>query len=166
MHGPVHHPTRQCAARTWTRRLATEALRIDPQNAVATELRGQATTGLNAMDAITDLGAMNTLTTLSKQVTGEVQISGTIVQGGTVYLLDVKGGRVLSLAVGGPPDPKTLFKEGEAYRGTPAKRPIYFTWDATAGRILVLDAERKLFSVGRVRRRTRSRCAAPGSGSL
>jgi hypothetical protein len=130
-----------------TRRLATEALRIDPQNAVATELRGQATTGLNAMDAITDLGAMNTLTTLSKQVTGEVQISGTIVQGGTVYLLDVKGGRVLSLAVGGPPDPKTLFKEGEAYRGTPAKRPIYFTWDATAGRILVLDAERKLFSV-------------------
>jgi hypothetical protein len=130
-----------------TRRLATEALRIDPQNGVATELRGLATTGLSAMDAITDLGAMNTLTTLSKQVTGDVQISGTIVQGGTVYLLDTKGGRVFSLAIAGQPDPKTLYKEGESYRGTQGKRPLYFTWDATAGRVLVLDADRKLFSV-------------------
>ena len=130
-----------------TRRLAGEALRIDPQNAVATDLRGLATTGLNAMDAVIDLGGMNTLTTLSKQVTGEVQIVSTIVQGGNVYMLDTKGGRVLSLIVGGPPEPKTLYKEGESYRGTPAKRPMYFTWDATAGRVLVLDAERKLFSV-------------------
>jgi hypothetical protein len=130
-----------------TRRLAAEALRIDSANAIATDLRGLATTGLTAMDAIVDLGQMNTLTTLGKQVTGEVQIAGTIVQGGSVYLLDTKGGRILSMPLAAPGDPRTLYKEGETYRGTQAKRPMYFTWDATSGRVLVLDADRKLFAV-------------------
>ena len=36
---------------------------------------------------------MKTITTLSRQVTGDVSVSGLIVAGGTAYMLDMKGGR-------------------------------------------------------------------------
>jgi type II secretory pathway pseudopilin PulG len=130
-----------------TRRLSSEALRNEPDNATATDLRQQATTSLNALDAIFDLGAMKTITTLSRQVTGDVSISSLIVSGGTAYLLDSKGGRVIGVTIGASGPPTILFQEGESYRGTPAKRPMYFTWEAQAGRVLVLDADRKLFAV-------------------
>jgi hypothetical protein len=42
-----------------------------------------------------------------------------------------------------------VFQAGETYRGTPAKQPQFFTWEGndSAGRLLILDAERKLFEL-------------------
>ena len=130
-----------------TRRLVGEALRIEPENAIANDVKQQATVALNAMDAIFDLGAMNTVTTLSKQVTGDVSVSNLIIAGGTAYMLDSKGGRILSTTIGASGPPAIVYQDGDSYRGTTAKRPVYMTWESQNGRILVLDADRKLFAV-------------------
>ncbi|HWO73028.1 MAG TPA: hypothetical protein VNN21_05665 [Dehalococcoidia bacterium] len=132
-----------------TRRLSTEALRIDEGNATASQLHEQATAALKSMDAVFDLSPLTTVTTLSRQVTGELSVSALTVHAGTAYLLDTKGRRILAVSVTAPGPPTVVFEEGQTYAGTPAKAPAYFTWEGPdqTGRLLVLDAERKLFEV-------------------
>jgi len=131
-----------------TRRFANEALRIDPEAVTAEQLLQEASADLSAMDAIFDLGPMTTVTTLGRQITGEVSVEAVVVAGGSAYLLDVKGGRIISVPLAAAGPPAVVYQEGVAYGGMPAKEPLYVAWDATgAGRLLVLDAERKLFAL-------------------
>jgi hypothetical protein len=140
-------PTRRRQFFEDTSRLTTEALRIDPQNPTAEELRQQATAGLQTMDAVFDLGPLTTVTTLGRQLTGEVSLAALTVAGGSAYLLDDRGRRIISVSLSGGGPPTVVFLDGEAYAGTPAKQPLVMTWqgNAASGRLLVLDAERKLF---------------------
>jgi hypothetical protein len=128
-----------------TRRLAAEALRIDPANPTAVLLRQQAGASLAALDSIQDLDPLTTVTTLGRQLTGEVSLEGLSVAGGSAYILDAKGGRVIAVPLASPGAPTIIFREGETYGGTPAKKPTFITWEG--GRLLVLDFERKLFQV-------------------
>ena len=131
-----------------TRRFANEALRIDPEAITAEQLLQEASANLSTMDAIFDLGPMTTVTTLGRQITGEVSVEAVVVAGGSAYLLDVKGGRIISVPLAAAGPPAVVYQEGVAYGGMPAKEPLYVAWDATgAGRLLVLDAERKLFAL-------------------
>jgi hypothetical protein len=131
-----------------TRRFATEALRIDSLNTVAAGLRQQATAGIAEMDAVFDLGPMTTVTTLGRQITSEVSIQALTIGSGNAYLLDTKVGRIIAVPVTGG-TPAVVYQEGETYGGLPAKKPAYLTWegDPASGRLLVLDAERKLFVI-------------------
>ena len=131
-----------------TRRLASEALRLEPLSADATELRDQAGNLLNAMDAVFDLGPLTTVTSLSSAVTGQVSIDAALVKGGRAYLLDSRGGRVIVAPLAGGP-PQIVYAEGETYGESAAKAPAHFTWQGAddTGRLLVLDKERKLFEL-------------------
>jgi sugar lactone lactonase YvrE len=82
-------------------------------------------------------------------VTGEVSFDAMVVAAGNAYILDSKGGRVISVPLNNSAPPATLFTEGQTYGGTPAKKPQFFAWEGneTTGRLLVLDAERKLFAI-------------------
>jgi hypothetical protein len=142
-------PARRRAQLEDVRRLTTEALRIDGDEPDAIDLRAQATTALGALDAVIDLGGMNTLATLSRQVTGSITVVDLTVTATTAYLLDEAGGRVIAVPVGASGAPVVVFQENENYGGVPAKKPIYTAWEGspTAGRLLVLDAERKLFEI-------------------
>ncbi|MPZ47874.1 MAG: hypothetical protein GEU75_00900 [Dehalococcoidia bacterium] len=132
-----------------TRRLAAEVQRIDPVNASAAGVHQQATDNLTVMDAVFDLGPLTTITTLGRQITGEVSLDAITIIGGNAYLLDAGEGRVISVPVTGASPPVVVFASGETYSGTPAKEPVFFTWEGTEadGRLLILDAERKLFEV-------------------
>ena len=131
------------------RRLAAEALRVDPVNPAAGALRQQATSILTGLDAVVDLGPMTAVATLSRQVTGEVSIEGLEVAGGNAYLLDAKGGRIIAVPLKASGSPAVVYQEGETYGGVPAKKPAFITWEGaeSGGRLLILDAERKLFQV-------------------
>jgi hypothetical protein len=146
--GAEEDPARKRQLLEETRRLASEALRIDSLNTVASDLRQQATASLTAMDAIFDLGPPTTITTLGRQVTGEVSLQAMTIAAGNAYLLDGRGGRVVAVPLDGGP-PAIIFEEGVSYRATPAKKPLFFTWEGnqTLGRLLILDADRKLFEV-------------------
>ncbi|MGE0687093.1 MAG: hypothetical protein AB7P33_10130 [Dehalococcoidia bacterium] len=129
--------------------LTAEILRYDREQPDAIQLRQQAQGALGQLNAVFDLGPMTTVTTISRQVTGEVSLDSMVVAGGNAFLLDSKGGRILSVPLNASTQPATIFAEGQTYRGTPAKKPTFFTWEGTDqdGRLLVLDAERKLFAI-------------------
>ncbi len=131
------------------RRDASEALRLSPDNPVAADLHERITAQIEALDAILPLGPMTTVTRLSQELTGEVSLDGLVVATGVAYLLDTRGGRIVSVPLSGSEPPSVIFEQGETYGGTPAEQPLFFAWEATAGasRLLVLDAERKLFEV-------------------
>lgn len=132
-----------------TRRLASEALRIDEANADALAIRAQANDSLVALDAVHDLGSLVSLSTLSREITGSIAVEALTVHGGFAYVLDRAGGRVIAVPVDGSSPPAIVYQEDELYGEAPARTPLYFAWQGSeeAGRLLVLDAERKLFEV-------------------
>jgi hypothetical protein len=130
-----------------TRRLATEALRIDDTNAVALDLRELATGALQTMNAVFDLGPMTEVAILSRQITGDISITDMSINAGVAYVIDRAGGRVISLPVDGSAPPVVIFQAGETYNGTPSKKPTHIAWEGLdeSGRLFILDEERKLF---------------------
>ncbi len=130
-----------------TRRLTADALRRDPDNTVASDLRQQATASLSALDAVLNLDPMTTVTVLGRQVTGDISIDRIAVGGGSVYLLDSRGRRVIAVPLGAAGRPVVAFEDGASYGGVRGGRPLYLTWDTSEGRLLVLDAERHLYEV-------------------
>jgi hypothetical protein len=101
------------------------------------------------MDAVFDISPLTPITTLSRQVTGEVSVTSLTVDGGIAYMLDSAGGRVISVPVNGSAAPSIVFQEGQTYGTTPAKKPMFLAWegDDIEGQLLILDADRKLFSM-------------------
>ncbi len=132
-----------------TRRLVTEVLRVERDNPTALQLRDEAGNQLSALNAVLDLGPMRTLVSLGQQLTGAVSLSGVTTAGGVAYLLDAAGGRIVAVPLRSQAPPVVLFEEGQTYGGTPAKKPQLMAWEGpeSAGRLLVLDTERKLFEV-------------------
>jgi hypothetical protein len=129
-----------------TRRLSTEAFRLDPQNFAAEEVRQLATVSLATLDAVFDLGPMETVITLSRQLTGDIRIEDMTVADGYAFLLDAAGQRIIAVPLAGG-TPVIVFEDGATYGGTPAKRPDFMTWDEVSRRLLILDVERKLFEL-------------------
>ena len=131
-----------------TRRLAAEALRIDDLNLTANQLHSQSGTLLTEMDAIFELGPLTTVATLSSELTGEISLLDAAIHGGRAYLLDAGGGRIVAVPLDGSPI-EVIYQEGGQYGETQAKAPIFFAWQGPGdiGRLLVLDAERKLYEV-------------------
>jgi hypothetical protein len=129
-----------------SRRMANEVLRIDESNVAASDVRAQAAAALQAMDAIFDLGPLATVLDLGSEITGDISVDSLTVNAGVAYLLDSGGGRVIAVPVDGSP-PYTAYQEGETYGEAIARAPIELVWqgDDTEGRLLILDAERKLF---------------------
>jgi hypothetical protein len=130
-----------------TRRLAAEALRIDSGNVQAAELRKQAGLALDILNNVIDLGPMQTLTTLGKQITGQVAIDDLVVAGGNAYMLDSRGRRIIMVPLSPPGAPVVVYSENASFGGSTARRPDFMAWDETGSRLLVLDSERKLFEV-------------------
>ncbi len=131
-----------------TRRLANEALRVDETNVTANGLRTQATDALQALDAVFDLSPMTSLLTLSTQITGDVAITGLTVNAGVAYLLDSGGGRIIAVPLDGTAA-SIVYQDGETYGDSIARAPTEIVWDGNDfdGRLLILDAERKLFEL-------------------
>jgi hypothetical protein len=85
---------------------------------------------------------------LSTQITGNVAITGLTVNAGSAYLLDTGGGRVIAVPLDGAPA-TIVYEDGQTYGEIIARAPIEIVWDGNDfdGRLLVLDAERKLFEL-------------------
>jgi hypothetical protein len=129
-----------------TRRLANEALRIEEANPTANDLRSEATAALQALDAVFDLSPMTPVLLLSTQITGTVAVTNLTVNAGIAYLLDTGGGRVIAVPLDGTPA-TIVYQDGQTYGEAIARAPIELVWEGNDfdGRLLILDAERKLF---------------------
>ncbi len=130
------------------RSLASEALHYEPDNQAASSLRQQAALALDDLSAVTDLGSLNPISDLTQLVTGDLQIDGLTLAAGNAYMLDSKGGRIIAVPLATPDQPAVVYQDGDTYGDTPAKKPLFMTWESdNGGRLLILDAERKLFAL-------------------
>jgi hypothetical protein len=142
-----------------------EAAAIYPDDGQVQALRIQAQAALADLNAIVDLGEMRLVADLDLQVAGEISPQQVVVGGGAAFVLDEAGGRVVELPLspeanprstgeeGGGPTPagaRVVLQQGELAGAVEASRPLYILWwqaDGEAGRLLVLDDQRHLFSL-------------------
>ena len=130
--------------------LSAEILRLDPQHVEAATLRQQALGGLAQLNAVFDLGPMTTVTTLSRQITGEVSFDAMVVAAGNAYILDVEGrARHLGAAERQRPRRDRLRRERRPTAARPRRSRSSSPGRATTrpAACSILDAERKLFAV-------------------
>jgi hypothetical protein len=127
-----------------------EAASIYPDDGQARALRLQVQDSLADLDAVVDLGEMRLVADVDLQVAGELSIQHIVVGGGAAFLLDQEGGRVLELPTGEGGSARVVFQQGVLAGSVMASRPLYILWsqpEGDAGRLLVLDDQRHLFSL-------------------
>jgi hypothetical protein len=142
-----------------------DAAAIHPDDGQVQALRIQVQAALADLDAIVDLGEMRLVANLDLQVAGELSLQQVVVGGGSAFLLDEAGGRVVELPLspeansppaqeegGGstPAGARVVLQQGELAGAVKASRPLYILWwqaDGEHGRLLVLDDQRHLFSL-------------------
>jgi hypothetical protein len=127
-----------------------QAASIHPDDGQARALRLQVQDSLAALDAVLDLGEMRLVADVDLQVAGELSIEHVVVGGGSAFLLDNAGGRVLELPVGEGGAARVVFQQGDLAGVVKASRPLYIFWwqaEGDTGRLLVLDDQRHLFSL-------------------
>jgi hypothetical protein len=75
-------------------------------------------------------------------------LQGTLVAGtNSLWLIDRGRGRVSVLDPASPAPPREVYRSGERYDGVTARDPLAAAWDQQAGRLLLIDAERGLWSL-------------------
>jgi hypothetical protein len=127
-----------------------EAAAIHPDNSDVQALKTEVTAALTELNAVHELADLRPVADLSTQLTGDLSLQQLVVGGGSAYLLDGKGARVVALpfsAAGA--QAKELVREGDLVGMVKAGKPVQIAWapDADGGSLLVLDSERHLFSV-------------------
>ncbi|MGD0765504.1 MAG: hypothetical protein ABR978_04290, partial [Dehalococcoidia bacterium] len=127
-----------------------EAAGIHPDNTDVQALKSDVTAALAELNAVHELADLHLVADLRTQLTGDLSLQQLVVGGGSAYLLDSKGARVVALPLsssGG--EAKELVHEGDIVGMVKAGKPVQMTWapDADGGSLLILDSERHLFSV-------------------
>ncbi len=112
-------------------------------------LQAQADTGLAALDAVVDLGAAGLRRVLGFDgaITAPFTPSALVFGGDALWLVDSQRGRVFRIAPDGQGEPAEVYALDATYGEVVAREPSAVAWDATNGRLLILDSERNLFTL-------------------
>lgn len=127
-----------------------EAAGIHPDNTDVQALKTEVATALTELNAVHELADLRPLADLRTQLTGDLSLQQLVIGGGSAYLLDGKGARVVALPLSSAgAQAKELVREGDLVGMVKAGKPVQIAWapDADGGSLLVLDSERHLFSV-------------------
>ena len=134
---------------------ATERARVlDPDDARLPPIQASARARLALLDAITDVPALTPLLKFDGTLTAPVTPLAVIVGGPALWLVETGRGRVFRIDPAGRTPALEVFRAGTTYGGTPARDPVSIAWDASASRLLLLDAGRRLFAIADEGQRT------------
>ncbi len=127
-----------------------EAASIYPDDGQVHALRTQAQAALAELDAVVDLGEMSLVADLSAQLAGELSMEQLVVGDSRAFLLDASGGRVVELPLQEGSSANVVIQEGAFAGALEISSPLDVFWsqnEGETGRLLVLDDQRRLFSV-------------------
>lgn len=102
---------------------------------------------LRVLDAIVELDAPRPVLRFAGAVTTPLDPASIVFGGGSLWLVDDEQGRVLRVDPEGAFDPVEIFAAANVYGSRIAGAPVAVSWDQAGGRLLVLDAERQLWSL-------------------
>ena len=121
---------------------------LKPDEAKVAALQTQVDTIGKSYDAVVDLGdGLRRVIAFDGTVTAPFNMVTATFGDGALWLVESQRGRVFRLDLSGKSDPVEVYRTGATYGGTTARDPKAITWDAAAGRLLIVDAGPTLFSI-------------------
>ncbi len=102
---------------------------------------------LEVLDAVVDVEALRPVLRFAGTVTAPLDPRSITFGGGSLWLMDAEQGRVIRVDPEGAFDPIEVYAATTLYGGRIAAVPLQVTWDQGGDRLLVLDADRQLWSV-------------------
>ncbi len=123
-----------------------EARAIEPVDPRLGDLDQRAQELLVVLDAVVDVQDLRLVLPFEGTITAPLDPAGIATGGGRLWLMDAEG-RVIAVDPQRLADPVEVYRAGTDYGGTVAAPPASIDWDADAGRLLLLDANRALFSI-------------------
>ncbi|MCK9487316.1 MAG: hypothetical protein M0R73_11560 [Dehalococcoidia bacterium] len=99
------------------------------------------------LDAVTNVGTLTEVLAFEGSVTAPVQPEQLIIGGRALWLRESGRGRIVRIDPTGAEEPAERFVAGQTYGGVVARDPLAMAWDASTGRLLVVDAGRSLFAI-------------------
>jgi DNA-binding beta-propeller fold protein YncE len=122
-----------------------EAEKIHDDNGELIALKGDVAAALAVLDAVYEVRDFRPIADLTQQVTGTLAVTQSVIGGGSAYLLDAQGGRVLRLPVDGATAPETIFQEGEPAGLVTAGKPLEVAWSEQTQNLIIVDDQRHAF---------------------
>jgi hypothetical protein len=103
---------------------------------------------LAVLDAIVPVGALQPVLRFAGTVTTPLDPTSITFGGGSLWLIDGAQGRVFRIDPEGSFDPVEVYSAARVYGGTMAAAPLVASWDQDGERLLMLDVDHQLWSLG------------------
>ena len=124
-----------------------EARSIDAQDPRVSPLQAIVQQRLDELNAVTEVLGLRRILQFEGSLTAPLTPAALVAGGGWLWLLDSERGRVFVVDPAGRGAPVEAYRAGLSYGGSEAADPLAIAWDDRAGRLLLLDEERTLFSL-------------------
>ena len=124
-----------------------EARSIDDSDQRITALQAIVQQRLADLNGVRELGELRTVLRFDGVLTAPLNPAGLTFGGGWLWLRDATRGRVFAVDPGGILDPIEAYRAGASYGGVESANPLDIAWDDVGGQLLLLDANRTLFSL-------------------
>jgi hypothetical protein len=99
-----------------------------------------------SLDRVSEVSDLRPVLAFQGAVTAPLQ--GSLVAGGNaLWIIDRGRGRVAVFDPSAPATPREVYRSGERYDNAVARDPLAAAWDQQASRLLLLDADRGLWSI-------------------
>lgn len=123
-----------------------EAEKIRADDIAVIALTGEVNAALVELDAVYEIPEFTQVVDLAQSVAGEFGIVDTAVGGGSAYMLDAKGKRVLRVRLDGTAPPETILEEGALAGFVSASRPQQIAWSDNTESLTIVDDQRQAFA--------------------
>ncbi len=144
--GEADSPGEERAALRAALASAEQARALAPDDPRIAQVVADAEARLQLLDAVTLVAALTDVVTFEGAVTSPVQPEELVAGGSALWLRESGRGRVIRIdRQDGAPE--EVFVAGATYGGVTARDPQAVAWDASTGRLLLVDAGRSLFAV-------------------
>jgi len=125
-------------------RLAS-AEKIHQNDAQVQALKADVEAGITELNAVSDLRDLTEVVNLPTRVSGDLSVTRMVVGGGSLYLLDTRGRRVLAVPPDGG-DPVTVLEDGALAGFVRVGKPVQMTWAGAIKALLIMDDQRQLYA--------------------
>lgn len=121
---------------------------LKPDEPRVAELQTRVDEVAQSLDAVVDVGdGLKRVIAFDGTVTAPFNMVTTTFGDNALWVVDSQRGRVLRVDPTGKAEPQEVYRTGATYGSTTARDPRAITWDATAQRLLLVDATPTLFVI-------------------
>ncbi|MBT5775466.1 MAG: hypothetical protein HOH95_13950 [Dehalococcoidia bacterium] len=120
---------------------------VEPDNLEVEAVAERVSALLAVLDAVVELDQLEPLIRFAGAITTPLEPAALVSGGGSLWLHDAEQGRVFRIDQQGQFEPVEVYRAGAEYAGLLAAAPIALNWDQAGERLLLIDAERQLWSI-------------------